>query len=219
MKSPCVDIARGPLATGIASSPHGTTCLNRRPLRVNRLPNTWQQCRPNEGLNSKRSGPMIEISPQDYARFWSKIGVRNPDECWPWRSGKDSHGYGHIKIKGQWHTASRLALGLYLGRPVKPGLSACHHCDNPECVNPSHLYEGTQRQNMRDMTRRGRAAGPPSKNRGQNNPRARLTAEDVSVIRKRARCGVSRTALSEEYGVSSSHISSIVLRKSWESVA
>lgn len=88
-------------------------------------------------------------------RFWAC--VRKTDFCWEWTGGKDSHGYGHLR-GDDWHKrigAHRFSYMLHNG-PIARGLEVLHNCDNPGCVNPSHLRLGTHRENMQDMIRKGR---------------------------------------------------------------
>lgn len=88
------------------------------------------------------------------ARFSSKFERLAPDECWPWRAGTTRHFRGSTSYKGRTISAPRVALSLALGRAITD--FACHSCDNPNCVNPSHLWEGTHIDNMRDAARKGR---------------------------------------------------------------
>jgi hypothetical protein len=88
-------------------------------------------------------------------RFWSKVDRRGPDECWVWTGAVDAHGYGRINVDGKSTKVGRVSLVLS-GVEVPTGLGALHTCDNPPCVNPAHLYAGTQRDNARDAIERGR---------------------------------------------------------------
>lgn len=97
----------------------------------------------------------MEISPIELERFWKKAPVRPDNDCWNWIASKDKDGYGYFKGSGC-VKAHRYSLQLKLGRPIGKGLKALHTCDNPSCVNPSHLYEGTQVQNEADKISRGR---------------------------------------------------------------
>lgn len=90
-------------------------------------------------------------------RFWSKVDRRGPEECWPWNGPLDSHGYGLFCWENGQRHASRYALEERLGRQLG-SLFALHTCDNPRCVNPNHLFPGTQLDNLRDMARKGRTA-------------------------------------------------------------
>lgn len=97
-------------------------------------------------------------------RFWSHVDQSaGPDECWPWMIGCNPGGYGNFQIrsKGKHYTfqASRWVLGMLRGEPLRWDAEkreeACHHCDNPPCCNPRHLYVGGRSENLGDAWRRG----------------------------------------------------------------
>jgi HNH endonuclease len=86
-------------------------------------------------------------------RFWTK--VIKSENCWEWQGVKNGDGYGQFKRDGQMVPAHRIAFELIHGE-IPNGLYVLHQCDNPPCVKPSHLYLGTQFDNMRDMFQKGR---------------------------------------------------------------
>lgn len=86
------------------------------------------------------------------ADFWSRVDVRGPDECWPWMNAKTPNGYGTVYFGGRMVGAHRVSWELTHG-PIPDGLFVLHHCDNPPCCNPAHLFTGTHTDNVRDMRR------------------------------------------------------------------
>lgn len=98
----------------------------------------------------------IDLSAEQIEKFWRRVDVRGPDECWPWRTAKPGE-YGIFSLNGGgMRIASRVALQISIG-PLPSDILACHRCDNPPCCNPAHLFPGTHEQNMQDMVSKGRA--------------------------------------------------------------
>lgn len=97
------------------------------------------------------------------AAYWSRVDKRGPDECWIWRGSLGSKGRAVFSRLRRSLQASHIAL-RFAGTP-RPSLKhgACHTCDNPVCVNPAHLWWGTQKDNMADCIRKGRKAPTPFK--------------------------------------------------------
>ena len=91
-------------------------------------------------------------------RFWSKVSIREKDECWPWTGKRDRDGYGKIRNHYKEVRAHRLSYELNIG-DIPMGLVVCHSCDNPCCVNPKHLWVGTQQDNNKDKALKNRARG------------------------------------------------------------
>jgi hypothetical protein len=143
-------------------------------------------------------------------RFWAKVHVGDPDQCWEWQGAVNNTGYGIIGINSKSQLAHRTSFALRIGDPA--GLLICHTCDNRKCVNPHHLYGGTHQDNANDRVRRGRSFSPI----GEKANRSKLTREQVEQIRCRyAAGGVSQDALAAEYGVTQPSVSAIILRKTW----
>lgn len=96
---------------------------------------------------------------------FERLHIPEPNSgCWIWTGSLSRQGYGQIRMAktgpGQLRCASHIALEL-AGRPLPAGLFACHKCDNPPCVNPDHLFPGTQVDNIQDAKRKGRHSPPP----------------------------------------------------------
>jgi len=152
-------------------------------------------------------------------RFWPKVDVRGPEECWEWQGTREgAEGYGILFKERQANgnpttlKAHRLSYELNIG-PIPDGLWVLHHCDNRPCVNPAHLYAGTARDNAidRETRRRGRPQD------GGVNANAKLTAKQVDEIRSRyAAGGVTQDELAKEYAVIQPHISRIVRGETWK---
>jgi hypothetical protein len=116
------------------------------------------------------------MSPQD--RFWSQVDKSG--DCWVWTGLKNNGGYGRIRVNGKQTTSHRYSYELHYGS-IPDGLLVCHDCpdgDNPACVNPAHLFLGTNLDNIRDRTQKGRTASgdanasrlyPEKRPRGENH--------------------------------------------------
>jgi hypothetical protein len=147
------------------------------------------------------------------ARFWRS--VRKTDNCWLWMKAKNNLGYGVFQEGHGTRLAHRYAWTVECGE-IPAGLSVCHHCDNPSCVRLDHLFLGTDADNHLDSIRKGRYATGTRGVRGERNPLAKLTAEQVRDIRQRyAGGGVTKTVLGRLFGVSRQNIRDIVRRKTW----
>lgn len=90
--------------------------------------------------------------------FWSKVAKAGANDCWPWTGCRMRSGYGQHSANGCRVLAHRRAWELTNG-PIPAGKYVCHHCDNPSCCNPAHLFLGTQTDNMRDAAGKGRCKG------------------------------------------------------------
>lgn len=155
-------------------------------------------------------------------RFWEK--VRKTNGCWLWNGSVDRWGYGQIivgladlppvyaaRTRAIVQRAHRVAWFLSCGR--WPSQSLLHTCDTPRCVNPVHLYEGTNRDNMRDkLVRKRQRIGDI---RGELHPSHKLQQNQVAEIRALHATGGSYSTLAKRYGVSDSQIGRIVTGRGW----
>ena len=111
-------------------------------------------------------------------RFWDKVEKStNSDGCWIWQSAKTRRGYGRFWYKRRYIVATHAALLFGKNVIVPNNMMVCHHCDNPECVNPDHLFIGTHYDNMQDCKRKGRTA-LGDKNVARKHPESRVRGDD-----------------------------------------
>jgi hypothetical protein len=163
-------------------------------------------------------------------RFWSFVDKGSgPDACWTWEGARTDRGYGFFTMwrdgRRVQNSAHRFAYEFSVG-PVPPEMFVCHTCDNPHCVNPSHLFLGTPADNTHDALNKGRMASGvtsgahlhPELYRGENNSQAKLKDADVRNIRKLARSGIFASALAKMYGVSATTARDIIRRTTWKHI-
>lgn len=141
----------------------------------------------------------------------------DPDSgCRVWNGSTDGKlGYGKLYWQGRDQYAHRLAWEHQNNRTIPAGLVVMHSCDNPSCINPHHLAVGTQKQNVDDQFRRGRAR----RCRGSAHALSTLTAIDVAVIRSESASGVSHAGLARRFKVSATTIWRIVNHHSYKETA
>lgn len=122
--------------------------------------------------------------------------------CWEWQGGL-SHGYGRIGNNNKTYSTHRVAYEYYKGE-IAAGLFVCHHCDNPKCCNPDHLFLGDQDANMKDMANKRRHS------HGQDTPNSKLTSEQVEEIRALVSTGCKQKDVAMVFNISSSNVSKIM---------
>ena len=143
------------------------------------------------------------------SRFWSKVD--RTGTCWLWNGGRMKSGYGRFAVHGQMILAHRAAYAIAFGATDDPVVA--HHCDNPPCVNPAHLFNGTYSDNMQDMIRKGRQV--VGDHRGEKHGRAKLTWAKAAEIRGRHESGESYRRLAASFGVAIPTIARIVKGSGW----
>lgn len=151
-------------------------------------------------------------------RFWEK--VERAEGCWLWMGAHGLHGHGQIYIGSVTNltSAHRISWLLHHG-PIPDGLSVLHRCDNPPCVNPEHLFLGTQKDNMQDAIEKGRFKFLAPR-RGPSNNKAKLTWTQVADIRSAYIGGVTLSQLSRDYSMARATLRRIVRGDGWrENVA
>ena len=145
-------------------------------------------------------------------RFWAKVDKRGPNECWEWQGYKIPAGYGQIRegVGGSRNLrVHRVSWELANGCPIPTGKFVCHHCDNPSCVNPAHLWIGTNADNQRDMVNKGRSG------RGARTRNSKLTEQDVHEIRQMLSRDILQRVIAKKYGVTRATISKIKTGETW----
>lgn len=151
----------------------------------------------------------VRLTPEQ--RFWAKVDRHGPDECWPWTAAVNEHGYGVFNATGR--KAGPLVkahrFSLELAGVDTADLVVRHSCDNPPCVNPTHLSVGSKADNTADMVARGRAPF------GTRSGSAKLTDAAVTEIRARVAAGELHRVLAAEFGVHKATISDVARRRSW----
>ena len=148
-------------------------------------------------------------------RFDAKCVDVTPSGCRIWMGSVNENGYGTVCINQKKYKSHRVAWMFEYGE-IPKGFLVLHQCDVPSCVNPNHLFLGNQRDNMRDMARKGR--GGKGGARGERQGSAKLTQSDVRSIRKLARKGKTQQEIADLFKIDRSNVSIIVLRKGWRHV-
>lgn len=146
-------------------------------------------------------------------RFWAKVALTADDtRCWEWQAGrrKSKRPYGRFGFYGRNENAHRVAWFLTHNR--MPNGLVRHTCDNPPCVNPNHLLEGTHADNAHDMVERNRQS------KGEHRPSAKLSEGAVRAIRRLVNDGVSRNTLAAMYGVGRTAIFDIQHGLKWKHI-
>ena len=145
-------------------------------------------------------------------RFERSVDKSNLSGCWIWTGLKTGSGYGAINYNNKKLSAHRVAYQIYKDDPGD--LLVCHKCDNPICVNPEHLFLGTNSDNAKDKQLKGRC----HETKGIKNANAKLSVSDVLEIRELAISGMSYSEIGRRFGISHNHASFIHKRKSWSHV-
>ena len=139
-------------------------------------------------------------------RFYEKVSLD-----WQWKAAKLPFGYGHMYINGKVEAAHRISYRIHNGE-IPEGMLVLHNCDEPGCVNPEHLYLGTDADNMLDKVKRGRCIN------GEEIKQSKLTKNQVIEIKKKREKGLKLIDIANEYGVSTSQIRRISLGINWTRV-
>lgn len=145
-------------------------------------------------------------------RFWDKVNKTN--HCWLWTGPLKEGRYGSFYFRKKGDRAHRVSWVITYG-DIPEGLCVLHRCDNTLCVNPEHLFLGTQLDNIKDRDDKGRCSPGESFQKGSNHKKAKLTEEKVQKIRRLYNGTCSQQEIAQQFGVSTMTINRILLRKTW----
>lgn len=182
----------------------------------------WEHLKELREKVKKAKRQSSELAPLGFSdleeRFWSKVSIKDDDEsCWAWFGSRHPEGYGHVRWTNPLTDKNEIIgahrVSFFLANGCLPEV-ARHTCDNPPCVRPSHLLDGTHADNMRDRHERGRYKVIAPKF-GEDNHRSVITEEDVIKARQMARDGMTHFAVAEALDKPRSAIKQAIIGKSW----
>jgi hypothetical protein len=131
------------------------------------------------------------------------------ENCWLWQGSIDTQGYGQLTVAQKPLQAHRLAYTLFKG-DIPAGSVIRHSCHNRQCVNPQHLCQGTQKDNIQDSVKAGRMAS------GERNGRAKLTLENVEEIKQLRQQGWSQQKIGQKFNLHHTTVGSLLRGKTWK---
>lgn len=220
--------------------PHDSTSIQQkgRPIKEPEKSRSCQEESPESkrcaASKTPKTGFLLPLKDKEIWRFWNKVEKHSTaDACWAWTGSKSNTGYGKTRCR-KLHCrnatigAHRLSYFIHFGE-FPSHLFVLHKCDNRICVNPDHLFLGTQLENMRDKILKGRCNTPSGNSHfTQKTPEllhrrkygfSKLTEDQVLQIRKSHELGrSSMPALAEQFGVSVSTINGIIWRDVWRNI-
>ncbi len=133
------------------------------------------------------------------------------NKCWEWTGNISRKGYGHFMMKRKTFYAHRVSYLLFNGGGLLPkNIKVLHQCDNPKCINPDHLFLGTDADNSKDRNSKERQA------RGESHAKSKISEKDVKKIRELNLSGMSIRAISKKFPIDESNISRIINKKTWK---
>jgi hypothetical protein len=158
----------------------------------------------------------MDIDENITQHFWalSDRNKKTDDECWEWLGMKDKDGYGRFKIHYKPYRANRVAYTINNGE-IEPGMWILHSCDNPSCVNPKHLRQGTNIENSQDAVDRNRMAHQI----GELHGGRKVSEEDVIEIRRLySDSSIALSVIAEKYNIKISTVNIIATGKTWKHI-
>ncbi len=162
--------------------------------------------------DKRYSSPLLTASPYAGMSGKERLNARSAavGDCQEWQRPLNGGGYGSVRFEGKAWMAHRLSYTLNFG-PIPYGLQVLHRCDNPKCIKPSHLFLGSQRENMADMDEKGRRYN----SRGEASGAAKLNNDTVLEIRAMHESGETLKALAKRFGVHRVTVGLVVRRRTW----
>ena len=158
-------------------------------------------------ITHRNNFTQLTLSDRESARFWSKIGIYDGDSCWEWEAGRNRAGYGIVYLQKKMRMSHRVAWMLANG-PIPDGMVICHHCDNPSCCNPRHLFLGSVLDNIHDRDQKGRHA------KGKRNGKCKLTDAQIAEMRQCYAAGEGGCVkLARRFSISPAYVWQIVSLK------
>jgi hypothetical protein len=148
-----------------------------------------------------------EAKVEPKARLQSRVNVDPETDCWHYTGTLVGNGYGHLNFQGELVYVHRLSAGVFLNFDLDSKLYVLHTCDQRDCINPAHLYVGTQKDNMRDAARKGRMVGK------------KLTLDKAIEIKRLLAEGETQRTISRKYDVSTTAIGQIARGETWKEAA
>ena len=145
-------------------------------------------------------------------------------DCWIYRGARFRKGYGNVHVRTIGNIGAHILSYLIVAKePLYPWDCVLHHCDNPPCGNPEHLFKGTKKQNTHDAISKGRLVSNIEHTRGKHlcgeqGPMAKLTVSDVIAIRRARALGIGQKRLAKRFGVRYQTIQGIEYLRTWKSI-
>jgi len=159
----------------------------------------------------KRQPGGMAVTEADLKRFWSKVKIKSQNQCWNWNGSTSPRGYGSVSLYGANLRAHRVSL-YFSGTIIPEQHFACHHCDNPGCVNPHHLFVGTQKQNADDMKHKNRQC------KGERTPSSRITTKIARAIKTAPKYDGYLRDLAAFYGISHGCVQHVRYGHTWRHI-
>ena len=135
--------------------------------------------------------------------------VKKTETCWNWKGVKHKQGYGLFSYRSRYMLAHRVAWILFVGL-IPEGMNICHKCDNTSCVNPNHLFLGTQKDNITDMFSKNRKS-----HQRENHPKYKMTLEIIKKIFILREQGLTQIHIGLLCGVCQHMVSKVLRKKHW----